>query len=143
MPGTVDLVGTFTDTALAEVNGLPGIAYFNDLEQNLMFARATTLDGASWVALGLDSSGEYTGRVVSMEVFSGYPAIAYYGYSGALKYIRASNPDASSWYEPEPIGGYAVANDVFLTEINGAPTVTFGHFNLNTLEHGLGYFRLY
>lgn len=93
--------GTGQYTSMAVVNGNPAIAYYNNSDGNLMFARNGAVDGTgAWTVTTLDSIG-IVGNFVSMIVINGNPAISYWDQTnGDLKFIRALDASGGSWGRP-------------------------------------------
>ncbi|MCB1187580.1 hypothetical protein KDL29_10490 [bacterium] len=115
------------------VDGNPAVAYYDATNGNLKFIRAADATGAHWSAPQTLEFNSDVGQYCSLAVISGNPAIAYHEYvlgdgfvDGNLRFIRAVNPQGSSWGQP-----VSVDNDGFtgrycsLAEVNGRPAVSY------------------
>lgn len=98
---TVDSTGlTGLYTSLALIDGCPAISYFDEMDDNLRYARATTRTGASasdWSQLVIVDSLGHVGWYSSLASVDGCPAISYYdGTNNHLKYARATTSTGAS-----------------------------------------------
>jgi len=89
--------------ALAEVDSRPAIAYGDWLDNDLRYIRAANRQGSAWGSSQVIDSGgsEDVGRVDSLIIADGHPAITYYAHSTPPKllYIRAEDSQGSNWPE--------------------------------------------
>jgi hypothetical protein len=95
-----DICGEFC--SMTVVNGFPAVSYQSYGAETLRYVRAADADGLVWGSpLDLDSIGsaEDSAEGTSMLVTGLNPAIAYYSYSGELRFIRALDTTGSDWPE--------------------------------------------
>ena len=140
----VDTAGAVgTDTSLAMINGRPAISYRDLSESSLKFARAGDALGTEWPPSSvvtvdgiITDSGEYT----SLAQVAGRPAISYYhAASGDLRFVRAANPEGSSWPssnvvrvdgETENVGWHTS-----LAVVGGVPAISYYAPNAGELRY--------
>jgi hypothetical protein len=111
--------------SLAEVNGLPAIAYKS---WSLHYVRAEDASGSSWAeALDLGNNVN-SGAYVSMEIVEGQPAIAFIKETDAsVQYIKALDADGATWNDAVTVAEHAT-NWYFYTDlhvVNGRPAIAF------------------
>ncbi|MCP5538798.1 MAG: tail fiber domain-containing protein [Akkermansiaceae bacterium] len=126
---------------LAEVNGLPAIAFVHD-NNNLYYARATAVDGSgAWSPTVLPASGN-EGLVdpvfyfpITLTVVNGKPAIFFsrrgdYGHRPAmLRAPDASGTTASSWTLTVIDNTASTWNLAAVADLGGTPAVTCREFD--------------
>jgi len=100
-----------------------------------MTDRSLRLDASGWHAETVDSEGD-VGQYTSLAVVNGNPAISYLDYTNTdLKYVRASNPNGSSWGAPVTVDSAGwVGQYTSLEVVNGNPAISYldnGNCDLN------------
>jgi hypothetical protein len=127
--------------SLAEINGVPAIAYYDVTNSRLKYALSASSDGSgSWTSLVVDATPN-TGQSPSLALVNGRPAISYGeqdGTGGGLHYAYSSTPDGSSGWnalvvDASPEAG--IANS--LAEVNGAPAIAY--YNGTSLDLRFAY----
>ena len=118
--------GKFTSQAV--VNGNPAIAYYNESESNLMFARNSAADGSgTWTITTVDYDAT-VGQYCSLAVIQGHPAISYYDATPqklGLRYVRALDASGTNWGMPASIKSIGIwGQHTSLIEINGQPNIS-------------------
>lgn len=111
----------------AVINGNPAIAYYNETDSSLMFARNSAPDGSGlWSITTVQYLGS-VGQFPSLAQVDGRPAISYLdGNSGFFKYVQALNPDGTRWSAPVTLGRATnVSQDSRLLVVNGNPAVLY------------------
>jgi hypothetical protein len=83
--------------ALAEVNGLPAIAYYDPVSSQVKFVRASDVDGTSWFAPAV--SFPATGGDCDLEVINGRPTLMFHNGS-QLRIATALDADGTAWSLP-------------------------------------------
>jgi hypothetical protein len=116
-------------TSYAVVAGHPAVAYYNETEKNLMFARNSAADGSgTWIISVVDAAGS-VGAYASLAVINGLPAVSYYDETnGNLKFARNSAADGSGTWTlvtVDDVGGNAVGRYTTLLEVGGAPAIAY------------------
>jgi hypothetical protein len=109
------------DSSLAVANGNPAIAYINEDEWELWYARANDADGSSWGTpqkIGYMYSLER--NILSMAIVNGHPAVAFEKHY--INYIRATDANGDSWESP-PIETPAFQHSPSLLVVNGKPAI--------------------
>ena len=112
---------------MAIVNGTPAIAYYNDEERNLMFARNSAADSyGTWTVSTVDDSG-YVSDSMSLATVDGHPAIGYYGGSDFdLKFVRAADAAGATWGAPVSVDTTgSVGSHVSLAIVDGHPAMSY------------------
>ncbi|MBN2081339.1 PKD domain-containing protein [bacterium] len=129
--------------SLAVIKGNPAIAYHDESNSNLKYARSNTATGASatdWTQIVTADATASTGTYASLATVAGNPAIAYYDNTDtALKYSRSSTPTGSAsgdW------AGYFIvdtATDVgryaSLAVVDGNPAIAYMDTNNSALKY--------
>lgn len=130
---TVDATGDVgQNCSLAVVNGNPAISYFAGTG-DLKYVRASDASGTSWgapvtVRISLNGGGFATGQYTSLAVINGNPAISYCtSYYLDLNYVRAKDPNGTSWGTPVVLDEKASSIGLFnsLAVVNGNPAVSY------------------
>lgn len=139
--GAVDSVGRWT--SLVIVNGNPAIAYRDDTNTQLKYARSADVDGLVWSATIAVDSGANLGQYVDMAVVDGKPAIAYNDLGTSdLKYAAASDINGGMPWNPsvtiDSIGVVGRFNSLKL--INGTPAISYCECATDDLKYA--YFGL-
>lgn len=123
--------------SLAMVAGVPAVAYYEGLADDLIFVRALDEDGSSWSTPVVVDSTDDVGQYASLAEVDGFPAIAYHDETdGDLRYVRALDALGSSWGAPIVVDDGAAAdedegggNDVGafarLAVIDGIPAIAY------------------
>ncbi|MBN2083341.1 PKD domain-containing protein, partial [bacterium] len=131
---TVDSTGNVGFiTSLAVVDGYPAISYYDQSNQDLKYARATTSTGGSasdWTQIvTVDSTGN-VGDFTSLAVVAGCPAISYLDTSNFdLKYARATTSTGGSvgdWTQIITVESTGIVGLYSsLAIINGCPMIAY------------------
>jgi hypothetical protein len=129
----IDTAGfTGYDPSLADINGIPAVAYHSPAVGMLRYAYGLDSAGSSWsVPLILDSNGGggNTGHTPSLQLVNGRPAVAYRNNAGQeLQYIRALDAQGASW-PPTPLTVDTTGNTGItpcLAVVGGVPAVCYG-----------------
>ncbi len=117
-------------TSMKFINGVPMIAYYDDLDTELRFVHGTDGFGSGWTApLILDSAG-LTGSYPSLAEVQERPAVVfYYDTTAELRYMRSENAYGNSpWYPIESLNSGGSYQDTSLAVINGKPAVAYYDF---------------
>ena len=121
-------------SSLAVVGGNPAISYTDRANGALQYVRATDAKGSSWgapVTVDPNQTGDSEGRpslYTSLAVIDGNPAISYSdNVNGTPKYVRATDPNGSSWGDPVPVDAGARGEHTSLALVNGRPAI--GYYN--------------
>lgn len=110
-PTSVGSLGTFTSVVIVDGN-YPAICYYDATNFDLKFVRATNSTGIDpgnpppWsTRQAIDrGSGGHVGQHTSMAIVAGNPAVSYYNASEqTLRYIRANEPEGTTWAKPVTI----------------------------------------
>lgn len=132
-PRVVDAEGQAGSYAsLALVGGRPAVAYREDGDGDLRFARSSDSSGEIWPAsaiatvagAGFDDVGEYC----SLAEVSGRPAISYYDAShGDLKFLRANDSSGTDWPSATTVDGVAsnTGRHTSLAVVGGVPAISY------------------
>jgi hypothetical protein len=122
---TAGNVGQYNSMAI--VNGFPAMTFWNFLDEDLYYVRATDANGANWgTPLKLDGTGTDRGWNTSLAVINGNPAVAYTGSGGigatGLYYVRANDANGSAWGSVVTLfgGGWSGTS---LQTVNGNPAI--------------------
>ncbi len=128
------------EISLAIVNGFPAVSFFDPLNYDLVYVRATNAAGTAWdplVTLDNGGPGDSRGRYSTLLVVDGRPAVAYYNtLSGELMYVRANDASGTSWPEPQVVdtegnnGRYAS-----MSVIDGRPAIAYYNFTNGNLRY--------
>lgn len=126
-PVTLDVAaGEFN--SLVIVNGKPAIGYFDLGTASVSFVRAMDSDGTSWGTSLVVDAGGIVGEYVSLAIVNGHPAMSYYedGTAGNLRYVRASDPDGTTWNAPQVVDTAGWAGQyTSLAVVNGFPAISY------------------
>jgi len=125
-------------TSLAIVNGNPAISYWDMGNHDLKYVRATDVSGSSWEIPVTADSAAVVGSFTSLAVVSGYPAISYYadGSADDLKYVRATDPEGSSWGTVVTIDNTGeVGLYTSLEVVNGRPAISYYDYTNGDLKY--------
>jgi hypothetical protein len=127
-----------TSLLVADSNPFIVYDYSNGDGFDLYCIRSTDIYGAGWnipKPIDRDLGWASAGRFASATVVNGNPAISYYdNINYALLYIRATEPDGSSWGSPVTVDGEG-RRESSLTVVNGYPAITYNN------DNGLCYVR--
>ncbi len=111
---------------LMDLNGLPAVAFNQIATGDLLYVLGSNADfsaGAS-VSTTADAIGN-VGRYATMALVNGVPAIAYWDETNdALKFVRATNANGSSWTTPvqvDAVGGRFGS----LAVVDGVPAIAY------------------
>jgi hypothetical protein len=94
---TSQALGNERIVALAEVNGLPAIAYFDPAAGQVKFVRALNVDGTAWSAP--TASFPATAGDCELEVINGRPTLLFHNGS-QVRIATAQDADGSAWSPP-------------------------------------------
>ncbi len=140
--GSGGITGKHTSQAIIANN--PAIAYFNETDSSLMFARSSTPGGSgSWSTTTVQSF-DYVGQYPSLAQVNGFPAISYFdNTNGVFKYVRALDANGANWGTPVTLDRATnVWQDSSLVVVNGNPAVCYyGNTNDGNTNGILKYIR--
>ena len=95
------------EMSLAIVDGFPAVSFYDPINYDLVYVRATNAEGTAWgTAVTLDNgvSSDSRGRYSTLLVVEGRPAVAYYNtLAGELMYVRANDASGTSWPAPQVV----------------------------------------
>jgi hypothetical protein len=122
--------------SLAIVNGNPAIAYYNQTDSMLMFARNDAADGSGgWAISSLDRDGA-VGLSGSLSIVNGRPAISYCdGTNDNLKYVRANDASGTTWGAPVIVASIGNGGHTSLATVNGMPAIAYYDGTDNHLKY--------
>lgn len=87
---------------LADVNGRPGIVFYNDTVEEIMFIHADDPLGANWTEIPDSVGGELYDWMKLVES-GGNPAVLYLS-TGGMTFVCAENQNGTAWGEPVVAG---------------------------------------
>jgi len=115
-------------TSLAVIAGNPAISYYSVSGADLIFNRATDVNGAAWGGpQGIDTGGN-VGQYTSLAVINGNPAISYYRPTNSeLRYDRSVAADGSgAWNAPDSVDAPGVVGQwTSLAQVSGQPAISY------------------
>ncbi|MEQ1750706.1 MAG: choice-of-anchor D domain-containing protein, partial [Prosthecobacter sp.] len=114
-------------TSQAIVSGYPAIVYYDSVNADLLYKRATNAAGTAWgTPITLDSTGS-VGDYPSLQIVQGNPAVSYRDITnGDLKYLRATNAEGTAWSSPVVIDSAGnVGSFTCLRVVVGQPAVSY------------------
>lgn len=124
---------SYNEFTLAEINGLPALAYYSDFGA-IKYTRANDTAGTSWgVPIDVDPNALTAGEKLALLTVNGKPAIVYgdeeeinnqtFTY---LMYVQATDTNGSSWGTPVQVDGSGdFQGEVDTKIINGLPAITY------------------
>jgi len=114
-------------TQLNIVNGNPAISYYDVTNQDLMFCRASDVNGTTWGTPVRVVSSNSVAAWNSLAMVNGYPAICFYdATNGDLKYIRATNTNGTAWGSVQTIASSGdVGRNCFMMIVNSNPAICY------------------
>lgn len=117
-------VSSSSDISLADVGGLPALAFTNG-SNYLSFMRASSVDGSAWTSAGTLNS--VTTGDPCLAIVNGNPAIAYLdAVNDDLRFIRASSATGASWNSSVALDTTGrVGWNPSLGVVNGKPCVAY------------------
>lgn len=128
------------EMSLAIVNGFPAVSFYDPINYDLVYVRATNAEGTAWdppVTLDNGVSSDSRGRYSTLLVVDGRPAVAYYNtLAGELMYVRADDASGTSWPAPQIVdtdgnnGRYAS-----MCVIDGRPAIAYHNFTSGNLRY--------
>jgi PKD repeat protein len=129
-----------SDCSLAEVNGMPAVAYFFwTANAGVAYRQATNVAGTAWggqINISTDPVVNNSAISPSLAVVNGNPAISFKLRSdNSLRFIRASDANGGAWGGIVAVatgGNFANAN--MLAYINGLPYIAFHDETNDTLR---------
>jgi hypothetical protein len=124
-------------SSIAEVNGSPAIAYYDDTDGDLEYIRALDAYGDSWgTPVTLDSEGD-VGWFISLAMVNGHPAVSYYDVTNDdLKYVRAADANGSSWGTPQVLDSEGFEGEYSsLAVVNGFPAISYYDWTYQDLKY--------
>jgi hypothetical protein len=130
-PQRLDAKGSSGAAAsLQMVNGKPAFSYYNISNRDLEFVRAANATGTAWdEPQTLDGAATEVGGFTSLQIVNGNAAIAYYDATNtSLKYLRATNTDATAWGTSQTLDGASadlMGQYPALQIVNGNPAVAY------------------
>jgi hypothetical protein len=117
-------------TSLAEVDGKPAIAYYDQPNGDLRYAYSSTADGNGvWTEVLVDDGGASdVGQMPSLLSVNGFPAISYFDDTDDdLKYAISSTVDGSAGWTSfgieTGIGSVGSSSSLFI--VNGNPAISY------------------
>jgi hypothetical protein len=114
-------------TSLQNVNGSPGISYYDNANKDLKFIRASDSSGIAFWNIHLASDVPGESEFTSMKLINNNPAVSFYDKAlKELKYVRAANSIGASWNEPvvaDTTTGSGEYNS--LASVNGNPAISY------------------
>ena len=119
------------------VNGHPAISYIdltNNCNNFMKYVRSLDIDGNTWGSpVSIRELGCGCCQRSKFEIINGHPALMYRnnGGGGNLEYVRANDPDGSSWPPPQLLGTSKDPNE--LTVINGLPVALISLYAIDSL----------
>jgi Concanavalin A-like lectin/glucanases superfamily/Secretion system C-terminal sorting domain len=128
-------------SSMTEVGGNPAISYFDQINKDLKFIRATNTTGTAWATpQTLDATGVVGTSTTMLTLTNGYAAIAYHDTdnNGTLKFIKSLDATGSSWSAPETIdASYSTGIQNSLILVNNVPAVSYFNYD----DHDLIFIR--
>lgn len=127
--------GNIVQVSLADVGGLPAVAYRTAVSNSLMYERGGSVDwaGAGAFEVVLDNTG-VPGMHPSLVMVNGRPAISYSdAFNNDLEYVRANDATGTSWGAPivlDDDGGTHTSMAV----VDGKPAIAYRNFMTNLLD---------
>ncbi len=108
---SLGMVGTNRHIALAEVNGLPAVAFFDNSAGQVKYVRGANTNGTAWTTV---TNFPATAGDIELKVINGVPALLYHQGS-RLQYAVALDPDGNTWSSPTSltIGNTTSAGSMF------------------------------
>ncbi|MBN2083456.1 hypothetical protein JW859_14770, partial [bacterium] len=142
---TVDSTGNVGHyTSLVVVDGCPAISYYDDSNDDLKYARATTSTGSSasdWTQIVIVESTGDVGQYTSMAVINGCPMISYRDYtSSKVRFAAASTvtgSDSADWDCESPSSGAASGEYSSLAEVNGHAAASYYRNGTGDLRYAI------
>jgi hypothetical protein len=135
------LVGT--GSSLAVVNGNPAISYYDASNANLMYAFSSTTQGTSpsdWQRVTVDDAG-MVGKLTSLAVISGRPAITYWDESNTnLKFAwatTATGADPADWRVTTVDRSGSVGVHTSLAAVDGKPAISYYDYTNADLKYAI------
>lgn len=121
------------NASMAIVNGNPAITYHDTMKDRIRYVRATDASGTAWntpLEIANNGGGSPVYRTTPLVVVNGNPAIAYYDdNSDDLLYLRANDPDGTSWGSPvtvDPVsGGVGTGRHACMIIVAGRPAIAY------------------
>ncbi len=129
-----------SDCSLAEVNGMPAVAYFFwNGNAGVAYRQAANATGTAWngqVNLSTDSVVNNSALAPSLAVVNGVPAISFKLRSdNSLRFIRASDANGAAWGSiVTAASGGTLADANKLAFINGLPYIAYHDETNDTLR---------
>ena len=138
-PISIDVAGNVGYyTSLQIVNGNPAISYYDVINLDLKYVRAS--DAAGSTAWGTPVSVDVTGDVGqynSLQIVNGKPAISYYDQTnGVLKYVQALDAAGSAWGTRVTVDNTGtVGKYTCLQIVNGNPAISYNDIGYADLKY--------
>lgn len=126
--------------SMTEVSGNPAISYFDQINLDLKFIRATNATGTAWAApQTLDAPGVVGTSTSMVTLTNGYVVIAYHDTDNAtLKSIKSLDATGSSWSPPVTIdASYHTGIQNSLLIVNNIPAVSYFNYD----DHDLTFIK--
>lgn len=124
---------TGSQSSMILVNGNPAIAYYDPVDRNLKFVRATDARGTTWLPPVTVADRGDVGQFPSLAIINNNPAITYYdATNGMLCFVRSTDISGVDWGVPvivdsDPVSalgvqstGKVIIGGTFL-EFDGSP----------------------
>ncbi len=128
------------EMSLAIVGGFPAVSFYDPINYDLVYVRATDAGGTTWdtpVTLDNGASSDSRGRYSTLLVVDGRPAVAYYNTaSGELMYVRANDASGADWPTPQVVdtdgnnGRFAS-----MCIVDGKPAIAYQNWTNNNLRY--------
>ncbi|MCX6856057.1 MAG: choice-of-anchor D domain-containing protein, partial [Verrucomicrobia bacterium] len=128
-------VGMFVNQLI--VSGNPAMVYYDNINADLIYTRATDVGGTTWGSQVRVASAGDAGKEASLQIVNGNPAIAYYqADSRSLKYVRAEDANGDVWgaIVDVPIQGKG-GRYTCLRVVNGKPAISYYNDTCDTLNY--------
>lgn len=121
--------------SLVVVNGNPAVSFYDNADDNLMYARANDPNGDTWNASIIVASTGNVGSHTSLAIINGNPAISYFDVTNVvLKYVRATDIDGNAWGTPLSLDATGGTFTTLIT-VNGFPAVSYHSSTTNDLKY--------
>jgi hypothetical protein len=132
---------TLHSFSMREIAGRLSIVFSEeDSSNNFTIKYSSSVDpyGFEWSQPITLPAGNYpTGSEMNLTEIQGFPALAYRLNPSALVYIRATNPEGSSWSTPVSVDPGTASEAKSLTVVNGNPAIAYH----NTTQDDVKYVR--
>lgn len=128
--------GSIIQVSLADVGGLPAVAYRTSVSGALMYERGGSVDwtGPGAMEVVVDNTGG-PGFYPSLMVVNGRPAISYHDAGNYdLQYVRANDATGATWGTPILLDNDGGTHGS-MALVDGRPAVAYRNFTTNLLAY--------